>query len=94
MNASFNCIFWWHFFIKLVFDLLIALLQEWNIRKSEILYIGDSLIDFHAAQGAYLQFIAVLTGSTDREQFQAAGVSTQNILHSIIELPRRLRMKC
>ena len=77
-----------------VFDLLIALLQEWNIRKSEILYIGDSLIDFHAAQGAYLQFIAVLTGSTDREQFQAAGVSTQNILHSIIELPRRLRMKC
>jgi HAD superfamily hydrolase (TIGR01549 family) len=77
-----------------VFDILITLLRERNIGKSEILYIGDSLIDFYAARYAFLQFIAVLTGSTNREQFQAAGVSTQDILKSIIELPRRLKYYC
>jgi HAD superfamily hydrolase (TIGR01549 family) len=73
-----------------VFDVLITLLQKQSIGRSEILYIGDSLLDCYAASYAYLQFIAVLTGSTSREQFQAAGVSIQNILGSIIGLPRRL----
>ncbi len=73
-----------------VFDMLIALLQERNIRKREILYIGDSLLDFYAAHYAHLQFKAVLTGSTNREQFQTAGLSAEDILNSIVELPRKL----
>ena len=73
-----------------VFDPLLLQLQECNISKNEVLYVGDSLSDFYAARGAGLQFIAVLTGSTNREQFQAAGVSSDEILGSLIELPERL----
>ncbi len=73
-----------------VFDALITSLREQNIEKSQILYVGDSLFDFYAARDAGLQFIAVLTGSTKREQFHSAGVSVENILKSIAELPERL----
>ncbi|HYT46070.1 MAG TPA: HAD-IA family hydrolase [Methylomirabilota bacterium] len=73
-----------------VFDPLIALLQEQRIGKSETIYVGDNLSDFYAARYACLQFIAVLTGTTSCERFQAVGVSSENILTSIIELPKRL----
>ncbi len=73
-----------------VFQTAITLLQERNIGKSEILYVGDSLSDFYAARDARLQFIAVLTGSTTRDQFQAAGISAEKILNSIVELPEKL----
>jgi phosphoglycolate phosphatase len=76
-----------------VFDPLIASLQQYNnIGRSEILYVGDSLSDFYAARDAHLQFTAVLTGATTREQFQAAGVNPEKILDSIIELPERLEL--
>jgi HAD superfamily hydrolase (TIGR01549 family) len=76
-----------------VFDSLIILLQKQRIKKWETLYVGDSLSDFYAARYACLRFMAVLTGTTRREQFQAAGVGVNDILDSIIELPRRLRYK-
>ena len=36
----------------------------------DILYIGDSYVDAAAAQNAGVDFAAVTTGSTDREEFQ------------------------
>ena len=73
-----------------VFDPIIATLREWGIAKSEILYVGDSLYDLYAARDAGLQFIAVLTGSTSRQQFRASGVGDDRILCSVAELPERL----
>jgi phosphoglycolate phosphatase-like HAD superfamily hydrolase len=75
-----------------VFDVLIRLLQGSNINKNEILYVGDSLSDLYAASDAELQFIAVLTGSTSRQQFHAAGVSKDRILYSVAELSEELRI--
>jgi phosphoglycolate phosphatase len=73
-----------------VFGPLISWLQERNISKSEILYVGDSLSDFQAARHAGLQIIGVVTGSTSREQFQIAGLRAEKILGSIAELPESL----
>ncbi|HJT56317.1 MAG TPA: HAD family hydrolase [Ktedonobacteraceae bacterium] len=70
-----------------VFDKLIEALQEQRVGIREILYVGDSVTDFYAARSAALRFTAVLTGSSSREQFCRAGVRTQNILSSIVELP-------
>ena len=41
---------------------------------------------------AHLQFLAVLTGTTTRELFQAAGVNANNILDSMVDLPERLEL--
>mgnify|MGYP002469793880 CR=1 FL=1 len=48
----------------------------WNIKEQfgvsleDILYVGDSLVDAKTAQGAGVDFIAVLTGTTAAEDFQ------------------------
>src|SRR5207302_327623 len=55
-----------------VYDPLIVKLREMNIDKCKVLYVGDSLIDFYAARDAHVQFIAVLTGFTTRQQFHTA----------------------
>ena len=48
-------------------------MQEMNLRKEEILYVGDSIVDAKTAENAGVQFAAVLTGTTvkeDLEQYQ------------------------
>ena len=73
-----------------VFEPVVTALREKNTARSEVLYVGDSLADFYAARDAGLQFAAVLTGCTGREQFQAAGVDGDRILSSVAALPERL----
>lgn len=45
------------------------LLKKWNLSKEEILYVGDSLVDAKTAKNAGVSFVAVLTGTTNREEF-------------------------
>jgi phosphoglycolate phosphatase-like HAD superfamily hydrolase len=40
---------------------------------TDILYVGDALMDYYAARDAGLSFIGVTTGSTDERQFRDAG---------------------
>lgn len=44
-------------------------IREWGFDKSEILYVGDSLVDAKTAEGAGVDFAAVLTGTTEKKDF-------------------------
>lgn len=69
-----------------VFDkMLKKLVRGWAIRKENMCYVGDTIYDFRAAQGAGVKFIAVLSGAGNREEFEEAGVKI--ILNSITDLP-------
>lgn len=46
-------------------------LEHFQIEKADTLYIGDSLIDAATGQNAGVDFAAVLTGTTKREEFCA-----------------------
>ncbi len=52
--------------------------------EDNIVYVGDSLTDYCAAQAAGLDFIAVTTGPKTREDFEQEG--TSNIIGSLNEL--------
>jgi phosphoglycolate phosphatase-like HAD superfamily hydrolase len=56
-----------------VFDPALAHLAERSITPSEVLYVGDALMDHEAAAHAGLQFVGVATGFVSMEQFQEAG---------------------
>jgi phosphoglycolate phosphatase-like HAD superfamily hydrolase len=56
-----------------VFDPALARLAEVGIRRSEVLYVGDALMDHEAAVHAGIRFVGVATGFVSIEQFQAAG---------------------
>jgi phosphoglycolate phosphatase len=53
---------------------------------AETIYVGDSIVDAEAAFRASLGFIAVLTGTSKREEF--AAFPSLEILDSAAELPR------
>lgn len=53
---------------------------------SEILYIGDSLIDYYAARDKGISFIAVTTGVVTREDFTESGLDTSLILERFEEI--------
>lgn len=44
--------------------------EQFGVSPKDILYVGDSLVDAKTAQGAGVDFIAVLTGTTAQEDFQ------------------------
>jgi phosphoglycolate phosphatase len=52
----------------------------------ETIYVGDSIVDADAAFRAGLGFIAVLTGTTKRQEF--AAFPSLEILDSVAELPK------
>lgn len=56
-----------------VFDPALARLAELNIARSEVVYVGDALMDYEAARDAGIQFLGVATGFVTIEQFKAAG---------------------
>jgi phosphoglycolate phosphatase-like HAD superfamily hydrolase len=57
-----------------VFDPALERLAELGIRRSEVLYVGDALMDHEAAVQAGIQFVGVTTGFVSIEQFQEVGV--------------------
>lgn len=48
---------------------LLKMLSLFQIEKSELLYIGDSLVDEKAAEAAGVDFCAMLLGGTKEKQF-------------------------
>lgn len=67
-----------------------ALFSE-GVLPEEMLYVGDNVIDFRAANGAGLRFTAIISGfPATREDFLQAGVSEKCILDSIRDLPKFL----
>lgn len=70
------------------FDVLEPHLGE--LRREQVLYIGDHLGDMQAAQGAGLKFVAVLTGYFTRQEFKAQGLSDEWIIDDVSQLPEWL----
>jgi len=56
-----------------VFDPALARLAELGISRSEVLYVGDALMDREAAVHAGIQFVGVATGFVGIEQFHEVG---------------------
>ena len=48
---------------------LLAAIDKLNVSKDQVLYVGDSIVDVKTAQSAGVDFVAVLTGTTKREEF-------------------------
>lgn len=74
-----------------VFDSILKNLSAQNISKNEILYVGDSIIDWHCAKDADVAFVAVVTGQEKRKNFTKEGVDKENILNSIADLPKWIK---
>ncbi len=73
------------------FDPLIEHFAKRDIGPGDMIYVGDDVRDYQAADGAGLDFVAVLTGFHTREDFEKVGVAPQCILCSIDDLPEYLR---
>lgn len=69
----------------LVFAPAISWLTEQGIAPQDTLYIGDTLNDFYAADGAGFQFLGVETASTDLPTFYAAGALSIRSIGDLIK---------
>lgn len=70
-----------------VFTPIINELKKQNIFAEDILYVGDSLDDFEASNGAGIDFIGVTTGLYKDTDFKEKGVKhTVNNLEEILAL--------
>ncbi len=65
-------------------------LQQLNIDKDQIVMIGDHLHDYEASARANIKFIGITTGSTTKEDFQAANLEENLIIPSLSKLPELL----
>ena len=66
---------------------LLWTIRHFGVDKSEVLYIGDSFVDAKTAENADVNFIAVLTGTTTREEF--ADYNCVCVCENIIEVYKR-----
>jgi len=74
-----------------VFKNIFKKLSDQNISKNEILYVGDSIIDWYCAKDSDVTFVAVITGQEKRRKFIKEGVDQENILNSIADLPKWIK---
>lgn len=49
---------------------LLFAIQKLELKKEDVLYVGDSLVDAKTAENAGVDFAGVLTGMTTREEFE------------------------
>ncbi len=70
---------------------LLLVVKTLNLLTSEVIYIGDSIVDAETANRADISFIAVLSGVTPRKVFRRYQV--REILHNLSELPNLLCIK-
>jgi phosphoglycolate phosphatase len=62
---------------------LLMAIDNLNFKKADCLFVGDSLVDAKTAKNAGVDFIAVLTGTTESEEF-----GEYNPLHIIKRLDK------
>lgn len=74
-----------------VFDMAFVELSKHGIKSpGAVLYSGDGVKDFLAAQGRGIRFVGVLTGTTSQEEFLDNGLDKRFIIPSIRELPEKV----
>lgn len=57
-----------------VFTPALIFLEKKEIKKKNVVYIGDALIDYYAARDAGIQFIGITSGLVSRKEFQDKNV--------------------
>lgn len=67
-----------------VFSYVLDQLSEKGIKKSEVLYVGDTLSDYYAARDAGLQFYGISDRTISKEQFEFQGAKTIDQLSKLI----------
>ena len=72
-------------------DSLLLAMENLNVSRQEVIYVGDSITDAKTAEAAEVEFVAVLSGTTTPKEFDAfpnmtvlAGVD-QELVRSIVE---------
>lgn len=69
-----------------VFEKSIELAKILQIKKDEILYVGDTLIDYEAAVYAGINFIGITSGATTKKEFVLHGQCHRYIFESPVEI--------
>jgi phosphoglycolate phosphatase-like HAD superfamily hydrolase len=57
--------------------------KQVGIGRNEIVFVGDSVRDYHAAHGNAVDFIGVLTGIERRSEFREAGIPTECVVDDL-----------
>jgi len=65
--------------------------KKLNVKPGEVLYVGDSQLDYGCAKNAKTHYVGVLTGSLSEEELRKMGV--ENIIPSVSDLPKFLKVK-
>ena len=73
-----------------VFNPLLKKLQLINIKKENILFIGDGILDYEATKKAAIPFIAITTGLNTLDDFKINGVRTKCIINKLSNLQSML----
>lgn len=72
------------------FNTAVAWCKERGLDKESIFTIGDHLNDFESAHVAGIDFFAVLTGETTREDFTNVGLEDARIFNNLEELRNKI----
>lgn len=67
---------------------LLWAMEHLGVEAEEVLYVGDSIVDAKTAEAAGVEFAAVLTGTTTREEF--AEFECKAVCEDISELHKEL----
>ncbi len=67
---------------------VLKVLAKWKLDKSEVLYVGDSLVDAKTAQSAGISFAGVTTGTTTVEHFKK--YNSVGVFENLTELKEKL----
>ncbi|NIO38686.1 HAD-IA family hydrolase [Candidatus Bathyarchaeota archaeon] len=68
---------------------LLYAINRLGVQPTEAVYVGDSISDYECAKNAEVEYVAVLTGSLNREDLKKLKV--KNVIDSVAALPDLLR---
>ncbi len=68
---------------------MLKAMQELGMRPSKTIYVGDSVVDAKTAEYAHVTFMAVLTGTTPREELER--YFPYRIFQNVAEIPPFLK---
>lgn len=72
-----------------VFSYVLKHLKKKDVKKAEVLYIGDTLSDYYAARDAGLQFYGISERTISRSEFESQGAKTITKLSDLVTLLRK-----
>jgi len=69
-----------------VFDYALEILSKKGIKRSDVLYIGETLLDFYAARDAGLRFLGLPDRTVSKDEFDKAGAETITMISELLAL--------